>query len=48
MAGDTSLHEGLVVASHGRHAVVEAPDGSRRICHPRGKKNQALVGDAIL
>lgn len=41
------LNEGLVVASHGRHAVVEAPDGSRRICHPRGKKNQALVGDWI-
>ena len=48
MAADTPLHEGLVVASHGRHAVVEALDGSRRICHPRGKKNQALVGDAIL
>ena len=41
------LHEGLVIASHGRHAVVESPDGSRRICHPRGKKNQALVGDWI-
>ncbi len=43
-----ALLEGLVVASHGRHSVVETLDGSRRICHPRGKKNQAVVGDAVL
>lgn len=43
-----ALLEGLVVASHGRHSVVEMPDGNRRICHPRGKKNQAVVGDAVL
>ena len=40
--------EGLVVASHGRHCVVETPDGQRRICHPRGKKSQAVVGDRVL
>ncbi|MBS0468588.1 MAG: ribosome small subunit-dependent GTPase A [Proteobacteria bacterium] len=40
--------EGLVVASYGRHCVVETPDGTRRICHPRGKKSQAVVGDRVL
>jgi len=40
--------EGLVVASHGRHCVVESADGQRRICHPRGKKSQAVVGDRVL
>jgi ribosome biogenesis GTPase len=39
--------QGLVVASHGRHCVVETPDGERRICHPRGKKNQVVVGDQV-
>ena len=38
---------GLVIASHGRHVVVESEDGSRRLCHPRGKKNQAVVGDRV-
>jgi ribosome biogenesis GTPase / thiamine phosphate phosphatase len=38
---------GLVVASHGRHFLVESPDGSRRLCHPRGKKSQAVVGDRV-
>ena len=38
---------GLVVATHGRHVVVESPDGERRICHPKGKKNQAVVGDHV-
>lgn len=42
-----TLRKGLVVASHGRHAMVESADGSRRICHPRGKKSLALVGDTI-
>ncbi len=38
---------GLVIAGHGRHVVVESADGERRICHPRGKKNQAVVGDRV-
>ena len=38
---------GLVVASHGRHCMVESIDGERRICHPRGKKSQVVVGDKV-
>lgn len=38
---------GRVVASHGRHVVVEDDQGERRLCHPRGKKNQAVVGDEV-
>lgn len=45
---DSQLREGLVVASHGRHCIVETPEGERRICHPRGKKSQAVVGDQVL
>jgi ribosome biogenesis GTPase len=39
--------DGLVVASHGRHCVVETLEGERVICHPRGKKSQAVVGDRV-
>jgi ribosome biogenesis GTPase len=42
------LDPGLVVASYGRHCIVETPDGVRRICHPRGKKSQVVVGDQVL
>ena len=38
---------GLVVAGFGRHVLVERNDGTRLICHPRGKKSQAVVGDRI-
>ena len=48
MAERSALYEGLVVASHGRHCLVESPDGARRICHPRGKKSQSVVGDRVL
>ncbi|MDO8278127.1 MAG: ribosome small subunit-dependent GTPase A, partial [Burkholderiaceae bacterium] len=48
MADAALLHKGLVVASHGRHVLVERDDGSRLICHPRGKKTQAVVGDRVL
>lgn len=45
---DTSqCHEGLVVSTHGRHVVVESSDGERLICHPRGKKSEAVVGDRV-
>ena len=47
-SGGAELREGLVVASHGRHCLVETPAGERLICHPRGKKSQALVGDRVL
>lgn len=42
-----ALHDGLVVASHGRHVWVETGDGERVLCHPRGKKNQTVVGDRV-
>lgn len=42
-----ALRDGLVVASYGRHCLVETPEGERLICHPRGKKSQALVGDRV-
>ena len=45
---NAALEPGLVVASHGRHVWVETPDGRRLICHPRGKKTQAVVGDQVL
>ena len=35
------------MASFGRHVLVETPSGQRVICHPRGKKNQAVVGDRV-
>lgn len=38
---------GLVVAGFGRHVLVETENGTRVICHPRGKKGQALVGDRV-
>ena len=44
--GDTQT--GLVVASYGRHCVVETPDGERRICHPRGKKKPGRGGRPVL
>lgn len=48
MTASNTMQPGLVVATYGRHVVVESIDGSRRICHPRGKKNTALVGDHVL
>ena len=39
---------GLVVATYGRHCLVETASGERLICHPRGKKSQAVVGDRVL
>jgi ribosome biogenesis GTPase / thiamine phosphate phosphatase len=41
------LLQGLVVAGFGRHVLVETENGERIICHPRGKKNTAVVGDRI-
>lgn len=46
-AAGVELRDGLVIASHGRHCLVETPEGDRRICHPRGKKSQAVVGDRV-
>ncbi len=38
----------LVVGAFGRHCLIETQDGQRLIAHPRGKKNQAVVGDRVL
>ena len=38
---------GLVVGAHGRHVMVEAADGSRLLCHTRGKKSACVVGDRV-
>lgn len=38
---------GLVVASFGRQLLVQASDGVRWLCHPRGKKTDAVVGDQV-
>src|SRR5690606_24536272 len=39
--------EGRVIAAHGRHYVVEFPDGTQRHCFPRGKKADTAVGDRV-
>ncbi len=41
------LQQGLIVANYGRHFLVEAASGERRICHSRGKKSQGVVGDRV-
>ena len=46
-ADQAALLPGLVIASHGRHCVVETPQGERVICHPRGKKLGVVVGDRV-
>lgn len=45
---DSILEPGLIVANHGRHYWVESAQGVRLICHSRGKKSQAVVGDRVL
>ncbi len=46
-AAVSGTQPGLVVAGFGRHVLVETESGERLICHPRGKKSQAVVGDRI-
>ena len=50
MSTTEATHPGLVVAGHGRHYLVEAADGSRLTCHPRGKGRRTgdcVVGDRV-
>ena len=47
MSKTVALDLGLVVAGHGRHYIVETPDGTRITCHPRGKKSDCVVGDRV-
>jgi ribosome biogenesis GTPase len=41
------LEPGLVVAAHGRHVMVETPEGRRVHCMTRGKKSELVVGDRV-
>jgi ribosome biogenesis GTPase len=45
---DKGLLQGLVVAGHGRHYVVETPDRKQVLCAPRGKKSLCVVGDQVM
>jgi len=42
-----ALDLGRVVAAHGRHVMVETPEGERLSCHLRGKKSDCVVGDLV-
>lgn len=43
----TDRVEGRVIAAHGRHYTVELSGGTLIKCFPRGKKNDAAVGDYV-
>lgn len=47
MSKFAALDLGRVVAAHGRHVVVETPEGQRLACHLRGKKSECVVGDLV-
>ena len=38
---------GLIVSAHGRHVVVEDGASARVLCHVRGKRSDAVVGDRV-
>ena len=42
-----TLESGLIISNLGRHYLVETPQGKRLICHSRGKKALAVVGDRV-
>jgi len=46
-AAATAPAIGLVVAAHGRHVMVETPEGRRVLCMTRGKKSELVVGDRV-
>ena len=47
MSKHADLDLARVVAAHGRHMVVETPEGRRLTCHVRGKKSDCVVGDQV-
>ena len=47
MSKFAALDIGRVVGAHGRHVIVESPDGERLPCHLRGKKSECVVGDLV-
>ena len=42
------MHAGQVIAAYGRHYLVEAGDGRRYACFPRGKKSSIACGDRVM
>ena len=44
---DDLAGNGRVVAVHGRQCMVETADGSRVLCHTRGKRSDCVVGDRV-
>jgi N4-gp56 family major capsid protein len=44
----TERLQGRVIAAHGRHYSVEIEGGALLKCFPRGKKNDAAVGDYVI
>jgi ribosome biogenesis GTPase len=47
LSRDNALADGLVVSAHGRHYLIETPDGKRHQVRPRGKKSECVVGDRV-
>jgi len=46
-AAAQALAQALVVGCHGRHVVIETPQGQRHMAHSRGKKSACVVGDRV-
>ena len=47
MPSSPSSADGLIVSGHGRHVVVEDANAERVLCHVRGKRSVAVVGDRV-
>jgi ribosome biogenesis GTPase len=47
LSREDALDLARVIAGHGRHYVIETPDGVRLHAHSRGKKSEAVVGDRV-
>ena len=45
--GSSASKQGRVVSGHGRRLLVESDDGTRILCHTRGKKSDVVVGDRV-
>jgi ribosome biogenesis GTPase len=46
-AAALAMQQALVVGCHGRHVVIETPEGQRHMAHSRGKKSACVVGDRV-
>lgn len=44
----TQQYIGLITSAFGRHYQLETHSGKRLLAHPRGKKNEVVVGDCVL